>query len=260
MIEYNNQSLWDTFALHGFAVLGEVAPEKVEAMRQRIDQIMLGEANIDYDRTLMQLDSEDGEYASAGPQSQGHKGRTLNYRKIEQLEFDDVFLGYMQLPIFAEVARHVYGDIPVASFRAMFMNKPAGKGTKLPLHQDRWKALDRDPLLTIYTALDDMNEENGCVELIDGSHHRVLNRDHHSGYLTEEMAREFESTRRTPLILKAGEVAILHNWTVHGSGINGSPNPRRAFSVCLMDAETRNLPGGELASTSIIFGQGALPA
>ena len=32
--------------------------------------------------------------------------------------------------------------------RAMFMNKPANKGTFLPWHQDRWTALDRDPQIT----------------------------------------------------------------------------------------------------------------
>ena len=137
-----SEQQWQEFDAQGYLRLGKIGPaEMVQAMRVRIDEIMLGEADLDYDRMLMQLDSNDGAYDSAGEQTRGHKGRTLNYRKIQLLERDPVFLAYMQLPIFAEAAKHFYGDEPVAAFRAMFMNKPAGQGTVLPLHQDRWRAL-----------------------------------------------------------------------------------------------------------------------
>jgi len=251
---------WQTFESEGYLRLGRIGSDKIlQAMRQRIDEIMLGKADLDYDRMLMQLDSNDGDYDSAGEQTRGHKGATLNYRKIQLLERDPVFLAYMQLPIFAEAASHFYGDMPVAAFRAMFMNKPAGRGTVLPLHQDRWRALDRDPELTIYTALDDADRENGCIEIIPGTQHKILNPDHPSGFLTAEMALQFENdTRRIPLILEAGEVVLLNPWTLHGSGINHTNRPRRAFSVCLMDARTMSLRYKRLASRSIIFGEGAM--
>lgn len=251
---------WQAFDTQGYVRLGKIGPaEMVQAMRQRIDEIMLGDANLDYDRMLMQLDSNDGAYDSAGEQTRGHKGRTLNYRKIQLLERDPVFLAYMQLPIFAEAAKHFYGDGPVAAFRAMFMNKPAGQGTVLPLHQDRWRALDRDPKLTIYTALDAANEENGCVEIIPGTQHTLLNPDHPSGFLAKDMAQEYESHPDLfPLILEAGEVVLLNPWTLHGSGTNRSNLPRRAFSVCLMDAGTMSMRYKRLASRSVIFGEGAM--
>ena len=161
---------WASFNAEGYLRLGTVAtPTMLASLQQRIDEIMLCTAPVDYKRMLMQLDSADGAYESAGVQNKGFKGETLNYRKIEQLEEDPIFLAYMQLPIFAEIARHMYGDVPIAAFRAMFMNKPAHRGTHLPLHQDHWRALDRNPLITIYTALDAADETNGCVELIPGT-------------------------------------------------------------------------------------------
>ncbi|MDG1442859.1 MAG: phytanoyl-CoA dioxygenase family protein [Pseudomonadales bacterium] len=255
-----SEQQWQEFDALGYLRLGKIGPaEMVQAMRVRIDEIMLGEADLDYDRMLMQLDSNDGAYDSAGEQTRGHKGRTLNYRKIQLLERDPVFLAYMQLPIFAEAAKHFYGDEPVAAFRAMFMNKPAGQGTVLPLHQDRWRALDRDPKLTIYTALDGANEENGCVEIIPGTQHTLLNPDHPSGFLAKDMAQKYEChPDRFPLILEEGEVVLLNPWTLHGSGINRSSSPRRAFSVCLMDAGTMSMRYKRLASKSIIFGEGAM--
>jgi phytanoyl-CoA hydroxylase len=246
---------WALFDQQGYLRIGRIADDKtLAALCSRIDDIMLGRADVDYRRMVMQLDSADGVYESAGRQSHGFKGSTLGYRKIEQLEADPVFRAYMTLPVFEEVARHFYGDIAVAAFRAMFMNKPAGKGTWLPLHQDHWRALDRDPLITIYTALDPATPDNGCVELIPGTHHKVLNPQHPNGFLTPQMAAAFDNDpRRIQLTLEAGEVVLLHNWTIHGSGINRTDQPRRAFSVCLMDAATMSLRYDRLAARSVLF-------
>lgn len=246
---------WAAFDAEGYLRLGKVADEAMlAAMQRRIDEIMMGKANVDYDRMLMQVDSADGAYESAGPQTRGFKGATLNYRKIEQLENDTVFRTYMTLPIFEEAARRFYGDIAISAFRAMFMNKPATRGTELPLHQDRWRALDRDPLITIYTALDAATVDNGCVELIPGTHHELLNPEHPSGFLTAGMAAAYrDDPRRMALTLDAGEVVLLHNWTLHASGVNRTKAPRRAFSVCLMDAATMNLRYNRLAARGVLF-------
>ncbi len=254
---------WALFDEQGYLCIGRVASTAtIDALCGRIDDIMLGRAPVDYRRMVMQLDSANGVYESAGPQSHGFKGATLAYRKIEQLEADPVFRAYMTLPVFEEAARRFYGDIAIAAYRAMFMNKPARRGTFLPLHQDRWRALDRDPQLTIYTALDRATPENGCVEVIAGSHRQLLNPQHANGFLTAEMAARFDNDpRRRKLTLEAGEVVLMHNWTIHGSGINTTDTPRRAFSVCLMDAATINRRYDRLAGRGVIFAaRGDVPA
>ena len=55
------------------------------------DEIMLGDAKLDYSKLMMQLDSETGRYEDIGEQTLGHKGRSLSYRKIQNLEHDDRF-------------------------------------------------------------------------------------------------------------------------------------------------------------------------
>lgn len=254
-MKYLSADDWAQFDQQGYLRIGKVADAALlQAMCQRIDDIMLGRAGADYPHMLMQLDSSNGAYEAAGEQTRGFKGATLNYRKIEQLEYDEVFRRYMTLPLFEEVARHFHGDIAIAAYRAMFMNKPAGKGTVLPLHQDRWRALDRDPQVTIYTALDAATEENGCVEVIAGSHHTILNPLHPHGFLTAEMAAAFDhDPRRVKLLLEPGEVVLMHNWTIHGSGINRTDQPRRAFSVCLMDAATMSLRYKRLVARDVLF-------
>ena len=242
-----NEDQWTRYVRDGYLRLGQLLDEReLTTLQDRIDAIMLGEADVNYDRMLMQLDSDTGEYNDAGVQSRGHKGATLNYRKIEQLEFDPVFLEYLQRPVFNEICARTYGGhVPIAAFRSMFMNKPAGKGTKLPWHQDRWNALDP------------ATRENGCVRVIPDSHRfGVLNPSHGSGFLTDDMASEqCRDEDAVDLVLEPGEAVLLHNWLLHGSDKNRSPQSRRALSVCYMDARTVEQHG---RTFPVIFGEGAL--
>lgn len=256
---------WAEYETNGYLKLGKLLDDSgVEVLRQRIDDIMLGRAEIDYDRIMMQLDSSSGAYGDAGPQSLGHKGATLDYRKIEWLEFDPLFLAYVQRPEFRDICARVYGpNKTIRCFRAMFMNKPANKGTLLPWHQDRWVHLDRDPLLTVWTALDPATVANGCVQVIPGSHKLgVINPDHPSGFLTDEqIAAHCSNERAVYLELAAGEVALLHNWLLHRSDKNHSNISRRAFSVNYMDADTRLVPSHirpSIPEYTLVFGPGAL--
>jgi hypothetical protein len=244
---------WNEFGELGYVNLGKLLSEaELDELRRRVDDIMLGTATgVDYDRMIMQLDTDTGAYADMRPQTRGHKGAILNYRKIQDLEFDPLFLAYMQRPIFREICRRVYGDMPIACFRAMFMNKPARRGTCLPWHQDRWVMLDRDPVITLWTALDPATVANGCVQVIPRSHKKgLINPDHDSGFLTRaQMAEHAPDEKRFYLELKPGECALLHNWLLHASDVNRTDIPRRAFSVCYMPASTRSRTGNERFTT-----------
>lgn len=232
---------WACFEEQGFVTLGRVEAGSLRKLKDRIEAIMRGEAEIDYDRLLMQKDSESGRYEDAGEQSNGFKGSSLNYRKIQNLELDPVFREYLGQPLFETVCGQVYGEeTRIGLFRAMFMNKPAHRGTYLPWHQDRWTALDRDPKLTVWTAMDPATRENGCVQLIPGSHrHGLINPTHGSGFLNEAQAAAICTPDRiVHLELEEGDVVALHNYLLHASDVNRSSQSRRAFSVCYMDAAT----------------------
>jgi len=250
---------WKEYDEQGYVVLGKLLNDNdLHALQQRIDEIMLGKAKLDYDKILMQLDSKTGDYNDAGEQTRGFKGATLEYRKIQDLEFDPLFLEFMQRPIFRDICKHVYGNIDIACFRAMFMNKPAHKGTYLPWHQDRWTFLNKDPLITVWTALDPATVGNGCVQVVPGSHKQgLINPEHNSGFLTKQQAIDYCPKEKVKYLeLKAGEVALLHNHLLHASDVNKTDIPRRAFSVCYMGTDVRHADKGE--GYSVIFGKGAL--
>jgi hypothetical protein len=249
---------WDFYLENGYVRLGRVlSADGLEALRQRIDAVMLGTAPINYDKLLMQLDSATGRYEDAGPQSRGFKGATLEYRKIQDLEFDPLFLAFLQAPLFADICRRTHGDVPISCFRAMFMNKPAHKGTWLPWHQDRWTDLSKDPEITLWTALDPATVANGCVQIIPGSHKLgLINPEHSSGFLTKPQAIQHAPPEKVEYLeLPAGEAVLLHNWLLHASDVNNTDIPRRAFSVCYMPADTHTQKGEVFTR---VFGPGAL--
>jgi hypothetical protein len=255
LAEMLTEEQWAEYEREGFLRLGKLLSEDdLSVLQTRIDDIMLGTAAIDLNRLLMQLDSATGKYEDAGVQSRGHKGATLAYRKIQDLEHDPLFYAYMERPIFRHICERVYGaETPIACFRAMFMNKPARQGTLLPWHQDRWTDLDRDPLITLWTALDPATVANGCVQVVPGSHRwGLINPEHNSGFLSEEqVAERINAADIVYLELEAGEVALLHNWLLHRSDTNTTDIPRRAFSVCYMDGRTVSQGGSRFTP---IFG------
>lgn len=236
---------WRRFEAEGLVRIGRLEAPTLARLRTGLDDIMLGLADAPYDRLLMQLDSSSGNYDDLGRQTKGFKGATLHYRKIQDLELVDTFRTYLEDSPFRTICRHAYGDIPIACFRAMAMIKPAGAGTKLPWHQDRWRALDRDPLVTIWTALDDATTKSGGLEVIPGSHRAgVVNPTHPSAFLDDQQQAQCDrDVGRTTLDIPAGEVWLLHNWLLHRSAVNETDKPRRAFSVCYMDARTVDRSG-----------------
>ena len=195
----------------------------IAGLQERIDQIMLGTADVDYDQIWMQLDTASGKYEDLSWGGYGFQKATLDYRKIQGLEADQRFLEFITSPFFVQLCERVYGpNLPITSFRTMFMNKAAGKGTWLPWHQDRWNFLDQDPLLTVWIPLDAATLENGCVQIIRGSHRKgLINPDHSSGFLTETQAIEHAPAEDVvPILVKPGDLVVLHNHLLHASDKN----------------------------------------
>jgi len=260
---------WQQYERDGYLILGKLLDDaEVAALQQRLDDIMLGQASVDYDRMVMQREGETGQYNQHGIQDKGFKGATLNYRVVYALEYEPLFLEYIQRPIFREICEHVYGpDTAIATYRAFVMNKPAQGGSDLNWHQDRWNFLDRDPLITIWTALDAATIENGCLQIIRGSHRAgVINPSQESGFITaEQSVQHCPENQSVPIELAPGEVALLHNWLLHSSAINRSDAPRRGFSACYMDARTQDARPVEdrthlydPTAYPVVFGAGAL--
>ena len=84
----------------------------------------------------------------------------------------------------------------------------------------------------------------------------MINPSNGSGFLTQEQIDELlAECQPMPVELEAGEVVLLHNWTLHSSSTNQTDIPRRAFSICYMDGATKSNRGTKFP---LIFGENSL--
>jgi phytanoyl-CoA hydroxylase len=187
---------------------------------------------------FFQHDAPSGRYDDL-EYKKGWEGPSLAYRKVEKLELDPLFWAWIRNDVFRRVAARIYPG-GVSLYRAFLMNKHAGGGSNLPWHQDggSFWGLDRDPTLQIWTGLDDAPLDGGCVEVVDRSHAGGLATPL-GGVVPDNkliLGRAEERTLALPAV--AGEVLLLHNHLWHRSGRTRTGRPRRALSVCYMDAAT----------------------
>jgi hypothetical protein len=227
-------------AEHGYARLGAVLTEDALArLRERADDVMLG--RVPHEPFFFQHDAPSGEYGDLAF-GRGWEGPSLSYRKIEKLERDPLFRELLENPLFGRLARaRTSGG--VALYRAVLFTKDARGGSPIPWHQDggSFWGLDRAPILQIWTAIDDAPVDGGCVEVVPGSHRDGLATPL-GGVIPSEIieARDAES-RAVRLPARAGEVLLIDNHVWHRSAKGREGQPRRAFTVCYLDAETRCL-------------------
>jgi phytanoyl-CoA hydroxylase len=104
--------------------------------------------------------------------------------------------------------------------------RPEGSGfltATVPLHQDIGVVAaeaDDSHILTVWAPLNAATRENGCLEVIPGSHrHRLLQHCMQTSTNQYGVPDEISGRlgQRVPLEMAAGSVLLLHQQTVHGS-------------------------------------------
>lgn len=239
-LELDLGPVFEAYDRDGYARLGRVLDDEgIALLRARADAIMLGE--VVYEGLFFQRDARTGRYEDL-EYKKGWQGPGLDYRKIEKLEKDPLFLAWMRNPLFERVARARI-DGAIAIYRATMFSKAARGGSVLPWHQDggTYWGLDREPTLQIWTALDDATEASGAVEVLPGSHAAGLATPLGGVIPRDVLERERVDERRIKVPAKAGEAMLIHNHLWHGSGVNTTDAPRRALTICFMSAATRCL-------------------
>jgi len=159
-------------------------------------------------------------------------------------------------PRFGALVAEALGAARVQLLQDSLLYKPAGGGGAVELHQDRTYIgyLVPPRVATIRIALLDEDEANGCMRVVDGSHHWGTIGDDRSLAATSveaaTLTAEQQGRAARPLALAAGDVSIHHCLTLHGSAPNTSARPRRTIILRMFDAactldRARLPPGAE---------------
>jgi hypothetical protein len=83
------------------------------------------------------------------------------------------------------------------------------------------------------------------MDAVRGSHRLGLLSDYGSTLSEEHAAEHCPEDRVVPLEVPAGHAVLMHNWLIHRSGVNPSPVPRRAVTICYLDGRTRGVLTGD---------------
>ena len=120
--------------------------------------------------------------------------------------------------------------------------KPAHEGSVVPPHQDMpYWSFRPYKMLTAWIALEDATTENGCLQVIPGSHklglleHKPSNIPGNSKMIADESICDWQT--EVPIELVKGSVGFHHCLTVHRSDPNRSNRSRRAYTVVFMTGE-----------------------
>ena len=137
-------------------------------------------------------------------------------------------------------------------FHDQIIFKPAQTGGVNMWHQDSplWPILTpQDVSLSAWIALDDVDQENGCMSMVPGSHRWGDQLDflHHSVTDFAKLPKDFQghSVQAVPCPVGKGEIHFHHPLTWHGSPANRSSRPRRAIALHYMSERALFEPSGQ---------------
>jgi ectoine hydroxylase-related dioxygenase (phytanoyl-CoA dioxygenase family) len=141
--------------------------------------------------------------------------------------------------------------------------------SEFPWHQDNgYVAIEPATNVTIWIALDDVDERNGCVWIVPGSHKQGLLPHKPKSADNWHLLVPVEGDG-IPAPMKAGEAVAFTGLTLHRSKLNHTDQLRRTFFIEYADAEStyrrttdpsaKPRPVTESPNTWLVTGQVAWP-
>lgn len=148
-------------------------------------------------------------------------------------EYDPYFAKLMNSSVVRDIAEHLLQD-KVRPINMQYFNKPAGIGQATPAHQDGYYFhLNPCAAVTGWLALEPVDEENGCVRYVRGSHKTESFRSHgFTGVLgfsqgITDFGTEQDKHNTVSLPGQAGTFLMHDARTIHLAGANTSPTRSR---------------------------------
>ena len=163
--------------------------------------------------------------------------------KIDNSYWSDSVLAHLALnPIIGGIAAQLAGVAGIRLWHDQLLYKPPQKDTDagaVGWHQDwhYWQCAEPAEMLTAWVALIDVDEHNGCMEVVPGSHRwGLLDESDFFAQDLESLQRSIEEKsghkfETVPCVLPAGAVSFHHCLTVHGSRPNLSDAPRLSLVI-----------------------------
>jgi phytanoyl-CoA hydroxylase len=164
------------------------------------------------------------------------RGRPETLKQMQHMAVDPFFRAYRRQATWRALADALIGEAAEAQEPEWF-NKPPGTEHLTPPHQDNYYFNLKPPnVLTIWMALDPVDDGNGCLRYVRGSHRHGVRSHGRSNVLGfSQGITDYgpdDEAREVPIHLQPGDVVVHHGNTIHRADANRSATRhRRAFAM-----------------------------
>ncbi len=170
--------------------------------------------------------------------------RPETLKQINAMRIDPYFAAIREDPRWCDVAVTLLGE-PAKAEDVEWFNKPPQTQHPTPPHQDNYYfKLEPPQVLTMWLALEPIDDENGCIRYLPGSHRKPI-RPH---ALTEVVGFSQgitdwgpdDEAREVAMHLEPNDLIIHHGNTAHRADPNRSSTRHRpAFAMVFRGASAR---------------------
>jgi phytanoyl-CoA hydroxylase len=155
-------------------------------------------------------------------------------RMLSRMEsHDEFFRQLLGTGPLLEMAEYIW-RCPAMPHDVAYFNKPVIVGEGTPPHQDGYYFhLEPCEALTMWMALDHVDQHNGCVRYVSQSHRRGMRPHGRTNVLgfsqgILDYGTEADLRNEVPVCVAPGDVIVHDAMTIHRADPNRSTRPRRA--------------------------------
>lgn len=219
--QLDHSALKRDFEDHGFVVVRQfLAADQLDSLRSELERYISD--------IVPGLPREDAFYVD--------RSRPETLKQLQKMDQDPFFEEYTRHPRWVELAEAVLGETAI-SMAPEWFNKPPGTRHPTPPHQDNFYLCYEPPqVVTLWLALDEVDQENGCLRYLAGSHTRPLRPHQQTNVIGFSQGitdyNDKERSRETSIELSPGDVVAHHGTLIHRAEPNLSEDrQRRAFAM-----------------------------
>ena len=219
----------DRYARDEFIVVpGVLSDAEVAGLRQATDELVAKSREVTSHNEVYDLEP-------------GHSRETPKVRRIKTPDrWDARFAAMVRHPGIVACLQALWG--PNVRYDTAKLNmKAAGYGSPVEWHQD-WAFYPHtnDDLAAVGVMIDDVDETNGPLLVLPGSHRGPVHDHHAEGRFCGAMDPakvDLDFASAVPCLGKAGSITIHHVRAVHASAPNTSSRSRRLFLMQFRSAD-----------------------
>jgi phytanoyl-CoA hydroxylase len=234
----------DDYRENGYCVRrGLVPADLIEELNDRFDQI--AECEIEPAHNFQVVRNVEIAKGLVTPATKAHGISKMNF-----FHHDEVFSRYSYFaPLLDQVEELIGHDL--IAMNSMALNKPPNVDGRHPLHQDLlyFPFRPADHIVGVWTALEKVTRENGCLVVIPGTHKGELLEHEYPDWEHQNFlffgVKDLDRSKRVHIEMEPGDTVFFHSLLIHGSGFNKTQGLRRAIAVHYANSQCEDIWDGK---------------